>query len=89
MDAEKYTRSVAMICPTCGNREFEFGEEGDPIRCMSCDREFTREELIEENGEVIDAELHEMKDQILGDVTKELRNALGKAFKGSKHIRFK
>lgn len=89
MDADKYSRAVTLLCPTCGHKDFEHSEVGGPVRCMSCDRCFTREELIRENGEVIEVELDEVKAEVLKDAKKELRDTLRNAFKGSKHIRFK
>lgn len=89
MDADKYARSIAMICPTCGHKDFEHDNEGGQLRCVSCDRTFTRDELIRENGEVIEAEVAEVKAEVLKDVKSELQGMLRNAFKGSKHIKFK
>lgn len=89
MDADKYHRTVTLLCPTCGHKDFEHEGDDGPVRCVTCDRSFTREELIRENGEVIEAELDEMKAEVLRDATKELRDTLRNAFRGSKHIRFK
>jgi methylphosphotriester-DNA--protein-cysteine methyltransferase len=89
MDADKYARSVTLMCPTCGHKDFERADDNSPLRCTSCDRVFTREELIRENGEVIEAEVEELKTEVLRDAKKEQHETLRKAFKGSKHIRFK
>jgi hypothetical protein len=89
MDAEKYNRSITLRCSTCAGSDFEFEDAAGPLRCTSCDRVFSREELIAENGEIIEAEVAEVKAELLGDVTKELRDSFRKAFSGSKHIRFR
>lgn len=89
VDAEKYSRSIKLLCSTCGNGDFEFEDEAGPLRCTSCDRVFTRDELIRENGEIIESEMDEVKAEILGDVKKELSDSLRKAFSGSKYIKFK
>ncbi|GGD87009.1 hypothetical protein GCM10011515_03120 [Tsuneonella deserti] len=89
MDASKYSRSVTMLCPTCGNTDFEREGDNSTLRCVGCDRVFEQEELVRANGEVIEAELDEMKTGVLRDAKKELRDTLKKAFKGSKHIKFK
>lgn len=89
MDASKYSRSVTLLCPTCGNTDFERDGDNSPLRCVGCDRVFEREELIRENGEVIEAELDEMKAEVLRDVEKELSDTLRRTFKGSEHIKFK
>lgn len=89
MDAEKYNRSITLLCPTCGHKDFEHGEADGPLRCTGCDRTFTREELIRENGEIIASEVDEVKAELVKDVTKQLRDNLSNAFRGSKSIRFK
>ncbi len=89
MDGESYSRSVKMICATCASSDFEFeGDEG-PYRCVSCDRAFTREELIGENGHIIEAEVSEMGAEVLERAQKEISDMLQKAFSGSKDIKFR
>jgi hypothetical protein len=89
MDAGKYNRSIKLLCSTCGSGDFEYEDAVGPLRCTSCDRVFTRDELIRENGEIIDSEVSEVKAQVLSDVKKELNDSLRKAFSGSKNIKFK
>jgi hypothetical protein len=52
---------------------------------VGCDRSFTREELLRENGELIDNEVGE----IAADFGKWARSELRKAFSGSKHFKLK
>lgn len=87
MDADKYSRKISLRCSTCSGTDFEFDNEieNGPIRCVSCDRIFTREELIRENGALIDGQVDEVKGEIVDDLHASLR----KAFGGSKHIKFK
>lgn len=92
MDSEKYNRSVNLLCPTCGNSQLEIqgnDQENKIIRCPSCDRIMTKEELIRENGVIIDANVDEMKEEILKDVKKEFNDMLKNTFKNSKNIRIK
>ena len=92
MDSEKYNRSVNLSCPTCGNSLLETqddGQENEIIRCPLCNRTMTKEELIHENGENINANLEEMKEEVIKDLDKELRDMLKKTFKGSKYIKVK
>lgn len=91
MDANKYSRSIRLICPTCASADFEYDKETDdgPIRCTSCNRVFSREELIRENGEIIEAEVSGVKKEIVDDITKDFRDSMRKAFSGSKHIKFR
>lgn len=91
MDSGKYSRSIKLLCPTCGHGDFEYDRavEDGPIRCTFCDRVFIREELVRENGEIIDSEVSEVKAEIVADFQKELRDSMRKAFSGSKHIKFR
>lgn len=89
MDADKYSRSIKLLCSTCGSGDFEYEDAAGPLRCNSCDRIFTRDELIRENGEIIDSEVSEVKAEALSDLKKELSDGLRKAFSGSKSIKFK
>jgi len=91
MDSDKYSRPIKLLCPTCGHGDFERNTavEDGPIRCTSCDRVITREELIRENGEIIESEVAEVKTEIVADYTKELRDSMRKAFSGSKHMKFR
>lgn len=91
MDSSKYDRSVRLLCSTCGSTQFEYDDEldGGPIRCTGCDRVFTRDELIQENGATIDANLEELSEELAADMQTELENTLRKAFAGSKHIKFR
>lgn len=91
MDSDKYSLSINLLCPTCGHGDFEHDAavEDGPIRCTSCDRMFTREELIRENGEIVDSQVSEVKAEIVADFAKELRDSMRKAFSGSKHVKFR
>ena len=89
MDDERYSRSVRMVCSTCASGDFDFESEDGPYRCTSCDRVFTHEELVRENGHIIDPEVEEMGAEVLKDAEKEIDAMLRKAFSGSKHIKFK
>lgn len=93
MNFDKYDRNVSLLCPTCGSTQFEYDEtlENDyaKLRCVSCDREMTKEELIHENSENIDEHMGEMGKQAVDDVAKEMRKSLKKAFSGNKNIKFK
>lgn len=68
-----YSRSVSMQCSTCAATEFEFDEDGGPIRCTGCDRVYaTKDELISENGARIDGQVDEIGKELLKDVQKDL-----------------
>ena len=82
-----HSRSVTMHCPTCGGTQLEYDNEieSGPVECKGCCRVFTREELIRENGEHIEANLAEVKREIVSDLRDELR----KAFRGNKNFRWR
>jgi uncharacterized Zn finger protein (UPF0148 family) len=78
---DNYSRPVSMQCSTCGGTQFEFDEDGGPVRCTSCDRVYaTKDELIAENGVRIESQVEEMKSDVLKDVRKDL-STMFKKFK--------
>lgn len=93
MDSEKYNRNVSLLCPTCGCSNFSYSEGSEEtiqvMTCASCERELTKDELVQENSENIEENLSEMKKEIIKDVAAELRKSLKKAFSGNKNIRLK
>lgn len=89
MDSEKHSRLFSLLCSTCGGRDFEYDDETGPLRCTLCDRTYTREELIRENGANIEAEVEVTNAAIVRDAQKEMRDTLRKAFSGSKYVKFK
>ena len=65
---DDYSKSVSLMCTTCGGKDFEFDDDQGPVRCIGCDRTFGRDELIHENGEVIESELEEITSNIISDL---------------------
>ena len=82
MDDEKYNRSVTLLCPTCGGEQFKYDDEDDqaPVICQRCQREMSRQALIEANAENIEVNKDEMIDEIRNDVRKQFKDI----FKGGK-----
>lgn len=82
MNVGRYNRSVPLLCPTCGGTQFESdsssAEDVAPVKCASCQREFTRDELIEANSENVAEHVEEMGKEIVKDLAKELRRAFSK-----------
>jgi len=93
MNPEKYDRSVTLLCPTCGSSQFSQSAENEEdsalMKCASCGREITKDELIRENSENIAEHVDEIKEQVVKDVRSELQKSLAAAFKGNKHIKIK
>ncbi len=82
------SRNVKMLCPLCGNDQFvsldyefdnlqDFGENAR-LRCSDCGSIYTKEQLIEENGEVLDNTIEEIKEDAIKEIEKELKKVFGK-----------
>lgn len=89
INPEKYERNITLLCPVCGNSEFEHFEGIDMVKCIGCGRVTDKDELIQENGVAIESQLDEIKNEINKDLHKELNKMLKDAFNGSKNIRLK
>ena len=89
MEASKYDRSIPMQCPTCGATDFAYTEGSELVKCASCGREITRDELMHDNSENVQEHTDEIAKQAAGDFGKELKRSLQDAFKGSKFIKIK
>ncbi|MDQ0008433.1 putative nucleic acid-binding Zn-ribbon protein [Luteibacter jiangsuensis] len=92
-DAKKHSRSVPLMCPTCGGTEFEHAEDvtasDASVRCARCGLELTKDELIRANQENLSMHAKEVAEGAAKDLTQELRDTLRRAFSGSKNIRIK
>ena len=81
------SRNVTLYCSICGNDQFYFlDEEMDTlmeapdevkIKCSDCGKIYTKGELIEENQEVIESNVDDIKKKAI----KEFENELSKALK--------
>lgn len=93
LKADKYARSVPLLCPTCGGTEFEStggpGQAVEMTKCGKCGREATKDDLIRENSENISLNVKEMGREITQDVADEFRKTLKNAVRGSKFIKIK
>jgi len=90
IDADKYDRTIPLNCPTCGGTQFEFksedaNDDSQSVKCPACGFITTKAELIAANSENIDAQVDEIKEQLLKDVTQSFKDA----FKGNKFIKIK
>lgn len=75
MDADKYNRTIMLLCPTCGSDQFSqqevSGEAVQMVTCATCGREMTKDDLIQENNENITAHVDEVKQEIVDDIRKQ------------------
>jgi uncharacterized Zn finger protein len=88
MDAEKYNRTVSLLCPTCGYDQFSHEDESSSnqlVTCARCGLQLTREELIDRNQENIHLTVKDIEKQVVSD----LKTELTKAFRGNKFIKVK
>lgn len=85
MDSEKYSRQISLHCHACGGTQFEYDEtiESDEqiVKCVQCERETTKRELMNENSENINAHVREVADEAVKDITKELNKTLKRLFR--------
>ena len=44
---------VTLQCPGCGSEDFEFTEENQMLQCVDCGDRVTKDELVEQNAELI------------------------------------
>lgn len=89
LNPEKYNRKITLLCPVCGGAEMEHTQELGDVKCVGCGKEFTNDELIQENGVSINSHVNEVKEELSKDIQKQFNDILKKAFKGSKNIRIK
>lgn len=73
----KYDRTISMECPTCGGTSFE--QDDSPIvKCATCGREISKDDLREANGARIEAELEDVKQQVFKDIKADFAKAFKK-----------
>lgn len=78
-----YNRNITLLCPLCGNDQFESldvkdGEELEApntirFKCSDCNSIYTKAELIECNNESVEASIDEVKEELIKDFEKKLK----------------
>lgn len=76
-------RNITLHCPTCGNDQFscvdavfdDLSEAPDEVklRCADCNSIFTKGELIEENEDIINANIEDIKNEAMQEIEKSLK----------------
>ena len=92
MDAEKYNRSITLLCPTCGSSDLAMkaADEASQIAtCSSCGLEISKDGLISENSENIAAHVTEIGQELKKDFASHMKKGLEQAFRGSKYFKVK
>lgn len=77
---EKY---ITLRCSVCGNDQFSAVDDSiedlqdapdeTEVKCSDCGRLTTKEQLFEENSEIIDANVEDFKKEIMKEVKKEFK----------------
>lgn len=73
-----YSKDIPMQCSTCAGLEFKFDDDNSLAQCVRCDRTFTREELIRENGARIESEVEVMKARVAKDIHHKIKTIFSK-----------
>ena len=81
-------RKVTLLCPLCGNDQFESLDEGFEdllhasddvrVRCSDCGYMYTKHELIESNAAILDNAVDELAEDAVKELEKELKKAMKK-----------
>ena len=81
-------REVSMLCPVCGNDQFESldvqcldpndAPDSTLLKCSDCGATFTKDELIQENSLKIELAVDEMAEEAAKEIEKELKKAFKK-----------
>lgn len=82
IDPKKYDCEVKMTCPDCNNTNLETREDTcksiKPIKCTSCGKEFTKDELIKANEKTVKNKQKEIANKFSKDAKEEILNMLKK-----------
>ena len=82
------SRNVSLYCPVCGNDQFETvdvdaedlldAEGSTKFKCSDCGKIITKDELIEENQEVINSNIRDIEKEAVKELEKELKKVFKK-----------
>ena len=80
--------SVTLYCPTCGNDQFSTIDVYDGnlrdadgsirFKCSDCGLIISKEDLIDQNQNVINANVEDLEDEMVKELNLELKKALKK-----------
>lgn len=75
--------SIDMKCSVCGNDQFSTVDKSiedllsapddTEVKCSDCGRIITKEQLIEENNHIIEANIEDFKDEIMKQLQKDIK----------------
>lgn len=84
LNPEKYNRKVTLSWTVYGGSKMEHIEEFEEVKCVGCGKEYTNDELTQENGIRIVAHVHEVNGKLSKDIQEQFNKLQKTAFKGSK-----
>ncbi len=74
---------ISLKCSVCGNDQFSTVDESiedlpsasdeTEVKCSDCGRVTTKEQILEENSHIIDANLEDFKEEIMKNLQKEFK----------------
>ena len=70
--------SISLMCSICGNDQFSIVDDAEDfnetkVKCSDCGRIIIKEQLIEENSHIIDANVEEFKEEAIRQLQKEIK----------------
>ncbi|WP_229710718.1 ECs_2282 family putative zinc-binding protein, partial [Novosphingobium indicum] len=74
---DNYDRSISLQCPTCGGTDFEQNDT-EQVKCYRCERVLTKAELREANNGLVEAEVEDLKAELLKDVRDDFKKMFSK-----------
>ena len=82
------SKEIKMICPICGNDQFELeykeyenindAPDEANIKCSDCGTSFSKEDLIEENSELIDIAIEDLKKEVVEQLEAKIKKEMTK-----------
>lgn len=77
-----FERKVSLLCPLCKNSLFESldcdlnaeeSKDSDRFKCSDCKTIVTKSDLIKFNESIINANIEDMKDEVLEEFNKKIK----------------
>lgn len=68
--------TIELKCAICGNDQFSMSDEKSldmNIKCSDCGRTVTKEEFLEENQYIIDANIKDFKEDVVRNIKKNIK----------------
>jgi uncharacterized Zn finger protein (UPF0148 family) len=72
-----YDRSISPQCPTCGGTDFEQNDT-EQVKCYRCERVLTKAELRDANSGLVEAEMEDLKAELLKDARADFKKMFSK-----------